>query len=96
LAGGRVRTTASTSWCTTPTAVQYLSIRYTERVSDAGGVQSVGSRGDSYDNALAESLWASSPGSSVTENVDRNRKIALTWAFPSLIGFCRVPGRYFW
>jgi len=36
--------------------VQYLSIRYTERVSDAGGVTSVGSRGDSYDNALAESV----------------------------------------
>lgn len=36
--------------------VQYLSIRYTERVADAGGVSSVGSRGDSYDNALAESV----------------------------------------
>ena len=36
--------------------VQYLSIRYSERVSDAGGVTSVGSRGDSYDNALAESV----------------------------------------
>jgi putative transposase len=36
--------------------VQYLSIRYTERVAGAGGVSSVGSRGDSYDNALVESL----------------------------------------
>ncbi len=36
--------------------VQYLSIRYTERVAEAGGISSVGSRGDSYDNALAESL----------------------------------------
>jgi putative transposase len=36
--------------------VQYLSIRYTERLADAGGVSSVGSRGDSYDNALAESV----------------------------------------
>ena len=35
---------------------QYLSIRYTERLAEAGGVQSVGSRGDSYDNALAESV----------------------------------------
>ena len=35
--------------------VQYLSIRYTERLADAGVVASVGSRGDSYDNALAES-----------------------------------------
>ncbi|MBA2311211.1 MAG: transposase [Actinobacteria bacterium] len=37
-------------------SAQYLSIHYTERVSDAGAVQSVGSRGDSYDNALAESV----------------------------------------
>jgi hypothetical protein len=34
--------------------VQYLSIRYTERVAEAGAACSVGSRGDSYDNALAE------------------------------------------
>ena len=33
-----------------------MSIRYTERLADAGGVASVGSRGDSYDNALAESF----------------------------------------
>jgi putative transposase len=36
--------------------VQYLSIRYTEWLADAGVVASVGSRGDSYDNALAESF----------------------------------------
>lgn len=36
--------------------VQYLSIRYTERLAEAGVVTSVGSRGDSYDNALAESI----------------------------------------
>ena len=36
--------------------VQYLSIRYTERLADVGAVSSVGSRGDSYDNALAESV----------------------------------------
>jgi putative transposase len=34
--------------------VQYLSIRYTERLAEAGAACSVGSRGDSYDNALAE------------------------------------------
>jgi putative transposase len=33
---------------------QYLAIRYTDRLADAGAVTSVGSRGDSYDNALAE------------------------------------------
>jgi putative transposase len=36
--------------------VQYLSIRYTERLSEAGIEPSVGSIGDSYDNALAESV----------------------------------------
>ena len=35
---------------------QYLSIRYTERLADAGIDTSVGSVGDSYDNALAESV----------------------------------------
>ncbi|MEU3167234.1 IS3 family transposase [Streptosporangium sp. NPDC006930] len=35
---------------------QYLSIRYTERLADTGAVASVGSRGDSYNNALAESF----------------------------------------
>jgi transposase InsO family protein len=35
---------------------QYLSIRYTDRLSDAGIEPSVGSVGDSYDNALAESI----------------------------------------
>jgi putative transposase len=35
---------------------QYLSIRYTERLAEAGAVTSVGSRGDSYDNALAETI----------------------------------------
>jgi transposase InsO family protein len=34
--------------------VQYLSIRYTERLAEAGIEPSVGSIGDSYDNALAE------------------------------------------
>jgi putative transposase len=36
--------------------VQYLAIRYTERLAEAGVVNSVGSKGDSYDNALAESF----------------------------------------
>jgi putative transposase len=35
---------------------QYLSMRYTDRLADAGIAPSVGSRGDSYDNALAESI----------------------------------------
>jgi putative transposase len=35
---------------------QYVSIRYTERLADAGIEPSVGSVGDSYDNALAETI----------------------------------------
>ncbi len=35
---------------------QYLSIRYTERLAEAGLNASVGSVGDSYDNALAETM----------------------------------------
>ena len=36
--------------------VQYVSIRYTERLAEAGIESSVGSVGDSYDNALAETI----------------------------------------
>lgn len=36
--------------------VQYLAVRYTERLAAEGAVASVGSRGDSYDNALAEAV----------------------------------------
>jgi transposase InsO family protein len=35
---------------------QYLAIRYTDRLADAGIEPSVGRRGDSYDNALAETI----------------------------------------
>ena len=36
--------------------VQYLAIKYTERLAEADAVSSVGPRGDSYDNALAETV----------------------------------------
>jgi len=35
---------------------QYVSIRYSERLAEAGIAPSVGSKGDSYDNALAETI----------------------------------------
>jgi putative transposase len=35
---------------------QYLSVRYTERLAETGAITSVGSRGDSFDNALAETI----------------------------------------
>ena len=37
-------------------ASQYVSIKYTERLAEAGIEPSVGSVGDSYDNALAETV----------------------------------------
>lgn len=36
--------------------VQYLSVRYSDRLADNDIVASVGSKGDSYDNALVESF----------------------------------------
>lgn len=36
--------------------VQYYAVRYTERLFEAEAVASVGSKGDSYDNAMAEAL----------------------------------------
>ncbi len=35
---------------------QYVALRYTERLADAGALASIGTVGDSYDNALAESV----------------------------------------
>lgn len=48
---------------------QYLSIRYTERLAGEGLVASVGSVGDSYDNALAETII----GLYKTELIERER-----------------------
>jgi len=56
--------------------VQYLSIRYTEHLAEAGIEPSVGSVGDSYDNALAETIfglfkaeviWKSGPWRNIEE-----------------------------
>jgi len=56
--------------------VQYVSIRYTERLAEAGIEPSVGSVGDSYDNALAETIfglfkteviWPNGPWRSIEE-----------------------------
>ena len=56
-AGAVVALRTPTASCITATAaVQYLSIRYTERLAEAGVEPSVGSVGDSYDNALAETI----------------------------------------
>src|SRR3712207_7682373 len=46
----------STGSFTTRTRAFSLAVRYTQRLADAGAVASVGSTGDSYDNALAEAF----------------------------------------
>ena len=62
---GKLRQRRLTSCCheNTPSVLrrpfefaQYVSIKYTERLADAGIEPSVGSVGDSYDNALAETI----------------------------------------
>lgn len=42
--------------CHSDRGSQYVSIRYTERLAEAGIEPSVGSKGDSYDNAMAETI----------------------------------------
>ena len=37
-------------------SAQYTAIRYAERLGEVGALASVGSTGDSYDNALAETM----------------------------------------
>jgi transposase InsO family protein len=63
---------------------QYLSIRDTDRLAEAGAVTSVGSRGDSFDNALAESTI----GLSKTELIRRRGPGAAwtTWSWPPWSG----------
>ena len=64
--------------------VQYVSIRYTERLAEARIESSVGSVGDSYDNALAESIislyktekiWLQRP----RRNIDEVEYATLEW-----------------
>ncbi len=52
--------------------VQYVTLRYTERLAEAGAAPSVGSRGDSYDNALAESVNALYKAELIRRNVWRS------------------------
>ena len=63
---------------------QYLSIRYTERLAEAEIESSVGSKGDSYDNAMAESIiglyktesvWPQGPW----KNLDQVEYATLKW-----------------
>jgi len=59
--------------------VQYLSIRYTERLAEAGIEPSVGSVGDSYDNALAETVNGLYKAEVIHRQSWKNRE-AVEWA----------------
>jgi putative transposase len=61
--------------------VQYLALRYTQRLAEAGAVASVGSTGDSYDNALAEA-FNSLFKAELIRNKGRGRT-STTWRSPS-------------
>jgi putative transposase len=63
---------------------QYTSIRYSNRLADAGAVASIGTVGDSYDNALAESVIGLYKAECVrhegpVRNVDELELRTLTW-----------------
>jgi transposase InsO family protein len=59
--------------------VQYVSIRYTERLAEAGIEASVGSVGDSYDNALAETIHGLYQSEVIHRRSWQNRE-AVEWA----------------
>ncbi|WP_431685968.1 IS3 family transposase [Hahella sp. NBU794] len=63
---------------------QYLSIKYTERLAEAGFKASVGSVGDSYDNALAETINGLYKAEVIHKNgpwkgLDEIEQATLTW-----------------
>ena len=75
---------------------QYLAMRYTERLADAGIDPSVGSRGDSYDNALAESVIGLFKTEVIRrkgpwQNLSRPSNSPRDWSTGSIIGGCSNP-----
>ena len=79
--------TISPALSITAIAAFYLAIRYTERLAEAGVVNSVGSKGDSYSNALAESVNSLYKAElirrrrswSTTEEVDLATSVWISW-----------------
>ncbi len=54
-------------------SAQYTSIRYTDRLAELGATPSVGSVGDAYDNAMAESFVSTFKGELVDQHRFRRR-----------------------
>ncbi len=59
---------------------QYVSIRYSERLAEAGIEPSVGSRGDSYDNALAETINGLYKAELIHHRAPWKTRAAVEWA----------------
>ncbi|TCV75191.1 integrase-like protein [Methylomonas methanica] len=72
--------------------VQYVSIRYSERLAEAGVEASVGSVGDSYDNALAETINGLYKTELIHKQSWKNREAielaTLTWVAWLIIDVC--------
>ncbi len=58
-----------------------MSIRYTERLAQAGIELPVGSRGDSYDNALAEMINGLYKAELILRELPGNQGCAVSWQF---------------
>jgi transposase InsO family protein len=59
---------------------QYTSVRYSDRLADAGIAASIGTVGDSYDNAMAEALNATFKAELVVPQGPWRTKAQLEWA----------------
>jgi putative transposase len=70
--------------CHSDAGSQFTSVRYGERLAELGAVPSIGSIGDSFDNALAESLdrclqGRARPARGTVARPGRPRAATLTW-----------------
>ena len=63
----RRHTTLEGLTCHTDAGSQYTSVSYTDRIAEIGAAPSIGTVGDSFDNAMAESMMGTSrPSSTAT------------------------------
>ena len=66
---------------------QFTSIRYGERLADLGATPSIGTVGDSYDNALMENFWSTLKIELVYRNAWRTRDEAENAIFAYIDGW---------
>ena len=66
---------------------QYTSLTFTRRLREAGVAPSMGSRGDAYDNALAESFWSTLDRELLADKVFLSRDAARMEVFQYIEGW---------